>query len=113
MEGTANNDMDLSLVVPCYNEAPHLKASALAVMEVLDQTRYNYEIVFVDDCSQDNTRAVIIELCSHSKRCRYIFHEKTEAVAALLRRDSPPLPGALPGSSTSIWKSGRISFRHW
>lgn len=76
MEGQSKQpEMDLSLVVPCYNEAPHLKDSTTALLEVLDQTRYQYEIVFVDDCSKDNTRAVIQEICQRSKRCRYIFHE--------------------------------------
>src|SRR5579862_4184650 len=67
--------MDLSVVIPCYNEAPHLRASVAALAETLDGTRYDYEIVFVDDCSQDDTRALLIDICREYPRCRYIFHE--------------------------------------
>jgi glycosyltransferase involved in cell wall biosynthesis len=67
---------DLSLVVPCFNEGGHLRASVAMVLEVLDQTRYDYEVVFVDDGSRDDTRQRILEICAASERCRYIFHEQ-------------------------------------
>ena len=46
---------DLSLVVPCYNEARHLRASVRSVVEVLEQTGWTWDIVFVDDRSEDDT----------------------------------------------------------
>jgi len=67
--------VDLSLIIPCYNEAPHLEESMIALLEVLDQTRFEYEIVFVDDCSQDSTRDIIKMICARQSRCRYIFQE--------------------------------------
>ncbi len=67
--------IDLSIVVPCYNEAPHLAESTRALLEVLDQTHYAYEVLFVDDCSKDETRAIIMELCERHPRCRYVFHD--------------------------------------
>ena len=54
--------LDLSLVVPCYNEAGHLRASVRAVVEVLELTPWSWEIVFVDDGSRDETRALIRRL---------------------------------------------------
>ena len=68
--------MDLSLVIPCYNEAPHLRESVAALREVLDASRWDYEIVLVDDGSSDGTRPLIEELCAVTPRCRYIFHER-------------------------------------
>jgi glycosyltransferase involved in cell wall biosynthesis len=68
--------LDLSVVVPCYNESPHLAASTATLVEVLDQTRSDYEIVFVDDCSQDDTRRIIAELCAKNPRLRAIYHER-------------------------------------
>ncbi len=67
--------LDLSLVIPCYNEAPHLADSVKALREVLDPLRLEYEILFVDDVSRDETRAVIRELCASTPHCRYVFHE--------------------------------------
>jgi glycosyltransferase involved in cell wall biosynthesis len=66
--------VDVSLVIPCYNEAPHLRQSVKALCEVLDATKYDYEILFVDDVSRDETREVIKEICASTPRCRYIFH---------------------------------------
>ena len=68
--------MDLSLVIPCYNEEPHLRESVRALREVLDATRLDYELVFVDDVSPDKTREVIREICASNPRCRFIFHEQ-------------------------------------
>ena len=67
--------MDLSVVIPCYNEEPHLRESTRVLSAVLDKTRYEYEIVFVDDCSTDGTRDVIEGLCKEFERCTYVFHE--------------------------------------
>ena len=67
--------MDLSVIIPCYNEEPHLRESTRVLSAVLDKTRYDYEIVFVDDCSTDGTRAVVEMLCRELTRCRYVFHE--------------------------------------
>ena len=47
--------MKLSLVVPCYNEAENVAAFQNAVISAFDGCGYDYEIVFVDDGSQDAT----------------------------------------------------------
>lgn len=69
--------LDFSLVLACYNEAPHFNASVQEIIATLDQTRLNYELLFVDDCSRDNTRA-LIDACiaNHPEHhMRRIFHE--------------------------------------
>ena len=47
--------MKLSLVVPCYNEAENVAAFQEAVLSAFDGCGYDYEIVFIDDGSQDAT----------------------------------------------------------
>ena len=49
------NDMKLSLVVPCYNEAENVSAFQDAVMNAFAGCGYDYEIVFVNDGSRDAT----------------------------------------------------------
>jgi len=66
--------LDLSLIVPCYNEAPHLEDSVRAVVDVLALTPWSWEIVFVDDVSRDETRSLIRRLCAVDPRFRYVFH---------------------------------------
>ncbi|MBL7662838.1 glycosyltransferase [bacterium] len=68
--------IDLSLVVACYNEKLVLERNIARIKQVLDRTNYNYEIIFVDDCSKDNTREIIQRLCAEDSRLRYLFHEK-------------------------------------
>lgn len=47
--------MKLSLVVPCYNEAENVAAFQDAVITAFDGCGYDFEIIFVDDGSKDDT----------------------------------------------------------
>ena len=47
--------MKLSLVVPCYNEAESVHLFRDAVISAFDGCGYDYEIIFVNDGSQDTT----------------------------------------------------------
>lgn len=47
--------MKLSLVVPCYNEAENVAAFQAAVISAFDGCGYDFEIVYVNDGSQDAT----------------------------------------------------------
>ena len=53
---------DLSIVIACYNEEDILVNNVKEVVDVLDATRFAYEFIFIDDCSQDNTRELINSL---------------------------------------------------
>jgi glycosyltransferase involved in cell wall biosynthesis len=63
------------VVVPCYNEASHLQSSVATLLGVLESTRYTYDVIFVDDMSQDETREVLRSICARHSQCRYVFHE--------------------------------------
>ena len=54
----------LSLIVPCYNEAPHLAKNLKRLKQVLDTLIYKYEIIILDDASQDNTLSIIEQFVS-------------------------------------------------
>ena len=47
--------MKLSLVVPCYNEEESIPLFQEAVLDTFRNCGYDYEIVYVDDGSRDNT----------------------------------------------------------
>ena len=72
-----NDTPDLSLVIPCYNEEPVLEESIHQVVEIMDHANWSYEIIFVDDCSRDNTRDIILRLIQKypDKDFRKLFHE--------------------------------------
>jgi len=89
--------LDLSLVVPCYNEARHLRASVRAVVEVLELGPWSWEILFVDDGSSDETRALIAEICAADRRCRYIFHETNRGRGAAFKTGFASTEGRVTG----------------
>lgn len=65
----------ISLVLACYNEASHFNNSMKRLLEILNESKYSYEIIFVDDLSKDNTRDLIKEFCSKHENTRYLFHK--------------------------------------
>ena len=50
--------MNLSLIVPAYNEGKVLKKNLLKVIDYLQDKKYSWEIVVVDDGSSDNTFSI-------------------------------------------------------
>lgn len=51
--------LDLSLIIPAYNEAYRLGRTLPILKAYFDEFRGNYEVVIVDDGSSDDTRGVI------------------------------------------------------
>jgi glycosyltransferase involved in cell wall biosynthesis len=51
--------MDLSLVIPLYNEAESLPELSAWIEKVMQENNYSYEILFVDDGSNDGSWQVI------------------------------------------------------
>ncbi|MFH1437852.1 MAG: glycosyltransferase, partial [Pseudomonadota bacterium] len=51
--------MDVSLVIPAYNEENRLPSTVEAVMEYIDASPLRIELIIVDDGSSDGTRGII------------------------------------------------------
>lgn len=76
--------MKLSVVCPCYNEAPCVETFVTEVGKALVLYR-DYEIVFVDDGSKDETLKIIKEAASKYDFVRYVsFSRNFGKEAALL-----------------------------
>ena len=58
----------LSIVIPCFNEFGNLNALMARLTAVLTDELSDYEIIFVDDGSSDNTFELITEINSKNKR---------------------------------------------
>ena len=54
--------MDISVVVPLYNEAESLPELEAWIRRVMEENSYSYEIIFVNDGSTDNSWEVIERL---------------------------------------------------
>ncbi len=68
----------VSVIIPTYNSEKFIKKT---VSSALSQTYKELEIIIVDDCSKDNTRAIIEELSNQDNRVRFIFQDKNQGVA--------------------------------
>lgn len=69
----------ISIVVPCYNEELNVKPLSDAIDKVFAADlggRYDYDVIFIDNDSKDNTRAVLREICTGSKHLKAIFNAK-------------------------------------
>lgn len=54
--------MDISVVIPLYNEAESLPELFSWIERVMKEHNYTYEVIFVNDGSTDNSWEVIEEL---------------------------------------------------
>ncbi|MDF7812727.1 glycosyltransferase family 2 protein [Hymenobacter sp. YC55] len=64
--------MDLSVVIPIYNEEDNIVALYTRLREVIDPMALRYELLFVNDGSLDRSLALIQELAVRDERVRYI-----------------------------------------
>ncbi|MBO5025163.1 MAG: glycosyltransferase family 2 protein [Bacteroidaceae bacterium] len=58
--------MDISVVVPLYNEEESLPELHAWIKRVMEQHKFSYEIIFVNDGSTDKSWDVIEHLCSEN-----------------------------------------------
>lgn len=77
--------IDLTLVLPCYNEEPVFEDSVRRILSVLDNSRLTYEIIFVDDKSQDRTPFLIKQAVKKRKNLRAIFHNRNAGRGVAVR----------------------------
>ena len=59
--------MDISVVVPLYNEAESLPELEAWIDRVMKANGFTYEILFINDGSTDNSWEVIEELSRRNK----------------------------------------------
>ena len=75
--------MELSLVIPCYREEPHLEKNVDRVVAMFSILKIHYEIILVDDCSPDSTRKIIELLVQkYPNLVQGVYHEKNEGRGA-------------------------------
>lgn len=78
-EFPVSSQPDISVVVPCYNAARWLEP----LFDSLQSQQFtNWEILFVDDGSTDETARVIDELCAREPRARALHTKRGGAARA-------------------------------
>lgn len=68
------NRTDVSVVIPAYNESSTIEGTIARVSDVLAQTEYEFEIVVINDGSDDDTAAILARLAQRrpNVRCAHL-----------------------------------------
>ena len=68
----------ISILIPCYNEEENVVPISKAVVAEITNSlpQYNYEIIFIDNDSNDNTRPLLREICRQNPKIKAIFNAK-------------------------------------
>jgi len=86
MESAISSKPKISVIAPLYNEEGSAALLHKAIRDAMDPSATDYEILFIDDGSNDNTVAVCTELCKHDHRLRLVQFRRnygqTPAMAA-------------------------------
>lgn len=66
----------ISVVIPCYNEEGNIPQIYRAISELITKQLpfYEYEILFVENKSTDNSRMIIREICEKDRHVKAIFN---------------------------------------
>ncbi len=75
---------DISVVIPLYNEAGSLQELATEIEGVMQKENFNYEIIFVDDGSNDDSWKVIERLSVNNSNIKGIRFRRNYGKSAAL-----------------------------
>lgn len=71
MEKTDENQMDVSIILPAYNEAARIEQTVGEIIEALREISLHYEIIIAEDGSTDGTDKIASQL---SAKYPFIIH---------------------------------------
>lgn len=113
--------MDVSVIVPLYNEEESLPELCTWIKRVVDEHHLSYEIILIDDGSSDNSWKVIEQLRAANPFIKGIkfqrnygksaalnegFHSCTGNVVITMDADLQDSPDEIPALHTMIMKEG-------
>lgn len=68
----------ISVLIPCYNEEENVVSMSEALVGLFEEklSSYDYEIIFIDNNSADNTKSLLRDICKVNKNIKAIFNAK-------------------------------------
>ena len=66
----------ISIVTPCYNEEANIDELYQRIIGVMSRLDYDYEHIFIDNCSTDGSIAKLRELAAQDKRVKLILNAR-------------------------------------
>lgn len=68
----------VSIMIPCFNEEENVVPISEEIVKLFETqlTDYDYELLFIDNDSTDNTRTLLRQICAKNKNIKAIFNAK-------------------------------------
>jgi len=68
----------ISVLVPTFNEEANVRSMSEAIIREFEDKlmQYDYEILFIDNCSEDKTQMILTELCQENNKIKAIFNSR-------------------------------------
>ncbi|MFY0653719.1 MAG: glycosyltransferase family 2 protein [Cyclobacteriaceae bacterium] len=79
-----NQNPDISIVIPLYNEEESLQELCSWISDVMDANSFNYEVLLIDDGSTDLSWSKIIELSGKNENLKGIRFNRNYGKSAAL-----------------------------
>jgi len=76
--------MDISVVIPLYNEEESLKELYDWIVQVMQSNHFSFEIIFIDDGSSDNSWEIVNELSKENKDVKGLRFRRNYGKSAAL-----------------------------
>lgn len=81
-----SNALKLSVVIPTLNEAGNIRTVLQRVTKVLSETTHLWEIIVVDDCSEDGTDKIVEQFAETDSRVRLIIRKSERGLSGAIVR---------------------------
>lgn len=97
----------VSIIMPAYNAKKYI---ANAIQSVIDQTIENWELLVIDDCSNDGTVEIIEKFVLSDKRIKLIYNPENIGVSETRNRGIQQALGEWIAflDSDDLWKQNKL-----
>lgn len=82
---TFSKENKISVFFPCYNDSKSIKKMVEDAFLTLKKISSDFEVIVIDDKSEDNSKEVLLKLTKKYPKLKLIFHEKNQGYGGALK----------------------------
>ena len=105
--------MDISIVIPLFNEEESLPELCSWIEKVMLSNNYSYEVLLIDDGSKDNSWSVIEDLSSRNKSIKGIKFRRNYGKSAALNIGFQKVTGDVVITMDADYKTVLMKFQNF